>query len=125
MQQTLADLCAARGWSFDGAVIVVALDDGRTQKLTVTEYAGDGHRKLRFVSKVGDANSLDAQRLRAALGLNLNMPFGCFAIDDNDLVVVETLFVERTSDAELGATIVAIASTADRYERLLFRSDAH
>jgi hypothetical protein len=77
------------------------------------------------VSKVGDANSLDAQRLRAALGLNLNMPFGCFAIDEHDLVVVDTVFVERTTDTELGATILAIAATADRYERLLFRADHH
>lgn len=64
---------------------------------------------------------------KSALLLNMNLPFGAFAIsqveDQNYFVLVDTYLVDSITEKELLTSIMALAKSGDKLEKMLVGED--
>ncbi len=69
----------------------------------------------------------DERFYRSALMINMNLPFGAFAISQiegkSSYVLVDTYLAEKVSDEELEQSIISVARAGDRTEKLLVGED--
>lgn len=69
----------------------------------------------------------DEKFYRSALMINMNLPFGAFAVSQiegkSSFVLVDTYLAEKVSDEELEQSIISVARAGDRTEKLLVGDD--
>jgi hypothetical protein len=63
--------------------------------------------------------------LHFALEMNYQLPHGCLAVKNDELVMVDTLILEDADPGEIEAILDYLAVTADHYEATMFGPDAH
>ena len=123
MDELLNRLGDSRGWEVDGRFVTVNVVGGRTQTVRCEEVdEGDG-LMVRVSTEIGDAQQLDADRLRAALGLNWRLRHGSLAIHSQMLKMTHFLTAKRLPDELLVEVVEYLAHTADTYEKHLFGVD--
>ena len=118
-------ICKATGWSLDAGQVEVPLPGGRTQGVRFERFSEDGEDFVRLFSVIGPAAKLDLNRMTAALRLNANLRFGAFAIVGPQFAVVDTFLVREAEPDELQQSMAFVAKTADRYEQVVFGTDAN
>ncbi len=124
MAKTLIQaISKASGWSESGAGLEVPLEGGRSQSVTFETFEEHGETFIRLVSAIGASERLDDQRMRAALRLNAELRFGAFAIVDQSFAVVDTFLLREAEVDEVRESVAFLASTADRYEQVVFGTD--
>ncbi len=104
------------------AAVLIPQSDGRNQRVFVLEFEVENAARIRVTSVIGPAGD-STTRLRSALSLNLNLPEGAIALDGEKLVLTETLLLTTTTPETFAAAIRFVATNADRYERILFKTD--
>jgi hypothetical protein len=130
---TLRELTKAvskeKGWASkpdgDRVVLTLVLAGDRMQDVAVSEFKDGDDPVVRFTSVIGKADILDARRLKSALELNLRLTTGCLAIDGGNLVMTDTRPLRTTTSKSSAQAIEYLATQADKYERLIFGTDAH
>ena len=105
--------------------LVIPLSGGRTQKVTLREFAHEDAPMVRFTSSVGSSKSLDGERCRTALELNGRFPTGCLAIDEEALIMTDTRPLKTTTPESSARAVRFIAGQADTYERHIYGTDTH
>ena len=69
----------------------------------------------------------DEKFYKSALMINMNLPFGAFAVsqveDKSYFVLVDTYLAGEVSDEELESSIIALARAGDKTEKLLVGDD--
>lgn len=69
----------------------------------------------------------DERFYRSALMINMNLPFGAFALSQiegkSSYVLVDTYLAEKVSDEELEQSIISVARAGDRTEKMLVGED--
>jgi hypothetical protein len=118
-------LCREQGWELLPNGIHVPLPDGRGQVVALELFDYRDEVLVRLATVIGRADGPSRARLSVALRLNAEIPHGCFAIRDDDLVMTDTLLLADADAAELEASIRYLAETADRNELEIFGTDDH
>lgn len=130
---TLNDLVEAvsrlKGWKPDPSQGAAGFDvpqgAGRKQFVAAAEFRNDGETMVRFTTRIGPADRLEATRLRSALELNYRLPHGCLAVEGGHLVMTETESLQHTTAPSAATVVEYLAKQADQYEKLIFRTDVH
>lgn len=69
----------------------------------------------------------DERFYRSALMINMNLPFGAFALSQIEgkscYVLVDTYLADKVSDEELEQSVISVARAGDRTEKLLVGED--
>ena len=118
-----------KGWKHDpaqdGPGFDVPQGSSRWQFVSASEFKDGPQAMVRFTTRIGPSNQLEATRLRSALELNYRLPHGCLAVEGGHLVMTDTRPLQVTT-IEAAATVVEfIARQADQYEKLIFQTDVH
>jgi hypothetical protein len=116
-------VCEKNGWSQNEAQLELDVDGDRKQKVIFEPFVHGKVQMGRVYSVVGDANILSETQLRSALGINNGLAHGALAIRSGDLVVADTFLMSDADEGEVEASILFVAKTADRYEKVLFGGD--
>jgi len=118
-----------RGWKTvsDQGVVSLAIPQAgsRKQLIAVSEFKDEGQAMLRFTTRIGKTDQLDAARLRSAMKLNLRLPHGCLAVDGTQLVMTETRPLKTSTPETTGDALDFMARQADQYEKLIYKTDVH
>ena len=130
---TLNELAAAiselKGWATvtekGHTALCVPQSGNRHQSVRLTPFTNADHPMVRFTTEIGLADRLEIGRLRSALELNYRLPFGCLAIEGDQLVLTETRPLKTTTPQTSGDAIDFLARQADQYEKLIFKTDVH
>ena len=117
------EVCAAKSWVWREDRVDIELPEGRRQFVQAESFDYEGEAMIRLWSSIGEADLLSEARLRAALGLNYAAAFGALAVREADLVMVDTFVIRNADPDEVAASILYLAATADRFEKLLFQRD--
>ena len=129
LNELVSSVSTLKGWKTvtegGAAGLAVPQRDGRMQTVALTQFNAEGAAMVRFVTRIGPADRLDAARLRSALQLNLRLPYGCLAVDGDVLVMTETRPLRTTTPETAGDALAFLARQADQYEELIFRTDSH
>jgi hypothetical protein len=105
-------------------VLDIPTEWGRTQKVMLThDRVQTGQEIIRYYTEVGPAFS--AEIMRQALEANMDVPFGAFAINRGQLVMVDTQLLATADVPEVLSSIMSLAVHADQAEKRLFGSDRH
>lgn len=123
--ELLRTVCDANGWTTDGTKVEIALPSDRKQVVAVELFSHEGEEMARIWSNVGSADALSETRLRAAFGINYQLPHGALAIREGHLVMADTFLVSDADQGEVEQSMRNLASTADKYERLIYGTDQH
>lgn len=118
-------MCERNGWTEGKGRVEVSFENGRRQDVRIELFEFEGQSLARLYSTVGSASRIRPARLAALLGVNFKLPHGALATKGDDLVIVDTLMVERAADEEIEASIRYLAEMADHYERTIFGPDDH
>jgi hypothetical protein len=116
-------ICEEQGWDLQPSGVHVPLEDGRHQVVGLEIFEHERKELVRFSSTIGEAGKLTPVRLTIALRINAELARGAFAVKDDQLVMVETLFVVDADPRVIEASIDYLAQTADYYERVIFETD--
>ena len=116
-------ICEVQGWDLQPSGVHVPLEDGRHQVVALEIFEHERQELVRFSSTIGEAEKLTPVRLTIALRINAELAHGAFAVKDDQLVMVETLFLADADPGEIEASIGYLAQTADYYERVIFETD--
>lgn len=116
-------VCDANGWSLEGNEAQIILDGGRKQTVFLETFGHEGDEMARAYTIVGTADVLTPTRLSSALRLNSGLPYGALAIHEGKLVMADTFLLKDADEDEVKASILFIASSSDRYERLIYGTD--
>lgn len=101
--------------------IEVPTGSGRTQMVLITDDTDVADQPIvRYWSVIGPAEDIEYRR---CLEENAKLAYGAFAIQDDQLVLMDTQLVQDADPMEVGASIGNLAAYADRYERDLFGID--
>lgn len=101
--------------------IEVPTGNGRTQLVLITDDTDVADQPIvRYWSVIGPAADIEYRR---CLEENARLAYGAFAIQDDQLVLMDTQLVQDADPMEVGASIGNLAAYADRYERDLFDHD--
>jgi len=118
-----------KGWKTvgDQEEVSVAIPQTRNRKqiVAVSEFKDEGQAMLRFTTRIGKTDRLDAARLRSAMKINLRMPHGCLAVDGTQLVMTETRPLRTSTPETTGDVLEFMARQADQYEELIYKTDVH
>ncbi|MGQ9589508.1 MAG: hypothetical protein ACUVYA_04345 [Planctomycetota bacterium] len=125
LPEVLKVACAKNRWVCAGDRVEYPLPGGRKQLVFAEDFEHGSERMVRFYTCVGDESALTEIRLRAALSLNFKLPHGAFALHGGHLVIAETFLLREADQDEVEAAVRYLAETADRYERLVYGTDAH
>jgi hypothetical protein len=113
------------GWNRRGSEIEIPVGEGRTQSVAVETFEHDGVEMLRITTGVGKATMLSPERMGAALRVNNGLAHGALAIREDRLVMTDTFAAHDVTPAQAERSVLFVASTADRYEKVLFGTDEH
>ena len=105
-----------------GAILHLRESGGRSQRVYLSEVQNDGAPFVRLTSIIGESDRITPEAMRGALSLNFRLPYGAFATNGEELVIVETLPL-GTEPSAVAAAVRFLAQQADRYESLMFRTD--
>ena len=130
---TLRDLvekmCAAERWknsvTTGGWELTVPMAKDRHQAVQAAAFKDGASDMVRYTSIVGNRSALDGKRSTSALEINARMPHGCLALDGENLVITATRPLNTTTAETSAQAIRYVAEMADRYERLIYGTDAH
>lgn len=129
LDDLVARMCKAQHWtssqSGPGWAIEVPQPKGRNQTVYASLFMDDSTAMVRYLSMIGDADSIDGQRSKMALELNSKMPHGCLAIHSGHLVVTDTRPLNTTTPETSAVAVKYLAHQGDTYERLIYASDKH
>src|SRR5262245_50333933 len=129
LDDLVARMCKAQHWTSSqtgpGWGIEIPQPKGRSQTVFASVFMDEGSPIVRYLSMVGDADSIDGNRSKMALELNARMPHGCLAIHSGHLVVTDTRPLNTTTPETSAVAVKYIAQQADTYERLIYSSDKH
>jgi hypothetical protein len=108
----------------DGSICVeVPTGSGRTQMVVITEDVDIADQLIvRYWSVIGSAEGIEFKR---CLEENAKLAYGAFALQGDNLVLLDTQLVADADPMEVGASIGNLAAYADRYERDLFGHDKY
>lgn len=118
-------VCEGQGWMLRGSEIDMPLADGRAQRVTVQTFADGGDSMVRITTGVGDAAQLSEAKLLSALRVNHGLAHGALAIRDDHLVLTDTFLASEATPDQFERSLRFLATTADRYERVMFGTDQH
>jgi hypothetical protein len=121
----LAEVCALHGWRWVGQEIDIPLEGGRAQRVKVERFSNEHEALVRITTVVGDAGLLSESRLRSALAVNSGLAHGALAIRHQLLVLTDTFLASDATHDHVESALRFLASTADRYEKVLFGTDRH
>lgn len=129
LDDLVARMCTAQHWTSSqmgpGWAIEIPQPKGRNQTVYASLFMDDATSMVRYVSIIGDADSIDGQRSKTALELNSKMPHGCLAIHSGQLVVTDTRPLNTTTPETSAVAVRYIAKQADTFERLIYSADTH
>jgi hypothetical protein len=116
-------VCEKNQWPCDGRKAQIKLPGGRAQTVSLETFVHGEERMARVSTVIGTRETLSEARLEAALKLNFSLPHGAMALKDEKLVLVDTFLVRDADEGEVEASVRFLAGTADRYEKLIYRTD--
>lgn len=119
------DVCAAHDWELIPTGVLVRFGDGRQQLVSIEFFEFERQELVRFASAIGPVARMQGDELVTALRTNAEIAHGALAIVDDDLALVDTLLIEGLETTALAATIEFLATSADEFERVVFRTDDH
>jgi hypothetical protein len=129
LNELVESVSKLRGWKTtndqDGLALSIPQADNRKQAVAIAEFKDEGQAMLRFTTRIGKADRLEPERMRAALQLNLRMPHGCLAVDGAQLVMTETRPLKISTPETTGDALEFLARQADQYEKLIYKTDVH
>ena len=129
LNELVESVSKLRGWKTtndqDGVSLSIPQADNRKQAVVVSEFKDEGQAMLRFTTRIGKTDRLEAARMRTALKLNLRMPHGCLAVDGTQLVMTETRPLKTSTPETTGDALEFLARQADQYEKLIYKTDVH
>ncbi len=118
-------VCEEQGWELLPTGVRVRWPDGRRQLVSLELFEFEEEELVRLSTVIGRASELELERLLSALRVNAILAHGALAVQDEDLVMVDTLMLADANHAEIEASIRYLAKTADGYEKTLFDRDEH
>jgi hypothetical protein len=118
-------VCERNGWKCLGNKAEIPLSGGRKQQVEMQLFKHANEEMVRFLTEVGSVVSLNNERAIAALRVNANLPHGALAIAGEQLVLVDTFLLREADHDEVESSIRYLTEAADRYERLIYKTDAH
>lgn len=108
------------------SILTVTLKNGRQQKLVLNEFVEDGVPMVRVRSVIGPVATLAGDRPVMALRMNATLRYGAFAIEKDNLVLIDTHLMGGHGGCEGRVqSIRYLAEQADKFERLIFGKDQH
>ena len=120
-----AEVCAARQWLSESGEVEIKLESGRSQRVQLQFFEYEGRAMVRFRTVIGSTERIRPTRLHFALEMNYQLPHGCLAVKNDELVMVDTLILEDADPGEIEAILDYLAVTADHYEATMFGPDVH
>jgi len=123
--QILQRVCRERGWELLPSGVQVSWPNGRRQLVEVKFFQFQREELVRLYTTIGDVERMGAVRLMVALRINAELAHGCLAVNDDDLVMTDTLMLRDADSAEIEASIAYLAETADHYEQTIFGTDQY
>jgi hypothetical protein len=120
-----ARICRETGWERLPNGIRVAWQDGRHQLVALEVFHQEDRHYVRFCSRIGPVDDLDEDRLVSALRVNAGLTRGALAVMHDALVLLETEPLHDLEPDDVVELVDFLASTADGYEKTLFRTDAY
>jgi len=118
-------VCRERGWELLPSGVQVSWPNGRRQLVEVKFFQFQREELVRLYTTIGDVERMGAVRLMVALRINAELAHGCLAVNDDDLVMTDTLMLRDADSAEIEASIAYLAETADHYEQTIFGTDQY
>ncbi len=123
----LEAISAQCGWqcktSDERIFLTIPVQDDRRQNVCVTQgYDIAGQVIARFWTVIGPSESIDSSK---CLRKNAEFAYGAFAIQGDDLVLVDTHLVSEATPIQLTSAISNLATYADVCEEQWFKSDVH
>ena len=129
LKELIESVSKLRGWKTvsdqGGLSLSIPQSGNRKQTIAVAEFKDEGQAMLRFTTRIGEADLVVPERMRAALQLNLRLPHGCLALDGNQLVMTATRPLKTSTPETTGDALDFIARQADTYEKLIYKTDVH
>jgi len=122
-RQRLEDVCNEHGWGVSSGRVEIEFEGERRQTVSLEDFDFEGSELVRLWSVIGDATRIDAARLTQALRVSFGLAHGALALDDDQLVIVETLVARHADPDEIRAVLRYLAETADHLERTMFGVD--
>ncbi|MCA8923889.1 MAG: hypothetical protein KDD82_18910 [Planctomycetes bacterium] len=121
---SIAQACSWHVVEEDGMLSIdVPTGDGRSQVVLITNDTDMAEQKIvRYWSVIGGTEDVDFRR---CLEENSRLAYGAIAIQDNQLVIMDTQLVQDADPMEVAASIGNLAAYADRYEKDLFGTDLY
>lgn len=119
---SIALACSWKVDEADGSICIeVPTGNDRTQMVLITDDVDVAEQPIvRYWSVIGPASGIEFKR---CLEENAKLAYGAFALQDDQLVLMDTQLVQDADPMEVGASIGNLAAYADRYERDLFGID--
>lgn len=129
LKELLQDVSKLKGWKTDpsreGPGFDVPQGSKRWQFVAADEFKDGAQAMVRFTTRIGAAEKLEAGRLRSALELNYRLPHGCLAVEGGHLVMTDTRPLAGLTTDAASTVVEFIARHADQYEKLIFQTDVH
>lgn len=129
LNELVESVSKLRGWKSaadpDGLTLSIPQSGNRKQVVAVSQFKDEGQPMLRFTTRIGKTDRLEAARMRSALKINLRMPHGCLAVDGTQLVMTETRPLKTSTPETTGDALEFMARQADQYEKLIYKTDVH
>ena len=119
------NVCNKQGWPLEGDQAQITLDGGRKQGVTLQTFAHENDQMVRAYTTIGSSDALSEVRLRSALSLNFGLPHGALAVHEGQLVMTDTFLLKDADEDEVEASMRFLAKQADRYEKVIYGTDAN
>lgn len=123
----LKAISAQCGWEYKltpgRMFLVIPVQESRHQNVCVTQdHDIAGQVIARFWTVIGPAESIDPVK---CLRKNAEFAYGSFAVQGDDLVLVDTHLVSEATPIQLTSAISNLATYADVCEEQWFKSDQY
>jgi len=123
--QTLKRVCRDRGWDLLPTGVHVSLPNNRAQLIEIEFFQFKHEELVRLFTTIGEVDGMSAVRLTVALRINAELAHGCLAVNEDHLVMTDTLMLRDANPSEIEASIAFLAENADYYEKTIFKTDQY
>ncbi len=123
--QILKRACRDRGWELLPTGISVSWPNGRRQLIELKFFQFKKEELVRLFTTIGEVAGMSVLRLTVALRTNAELAHGCLAIQEDHLVMTDTLMLRDAGLQVIEASISYLAETADHYEHTIFGTDQY
>ncbi len=120
----MADFDGLRSWARENYdldddedtwfALVFEFDDGRTQKVAVTQFTAYGHEWVELRSPICEEGELPH---RVALKKSANMAVGAIGLHEGRYYVMYSVLLDDLSVEEFEIPLTAVASAAEEFEK--------